>query len=70
MTPVESVPQIWHDARDNAFFSIVARLFPPTFTAAWTVLLASYDAEPVAQPTSCDDTSSTVGSVSDQRANR
>ena len=70
MTLIESVPQTWHDARDTAFFSITARLFPPSFTAAWTVLLASYDADPIEQPQVPEDTASTDGSLSIHRASR
>ena len=72
MTPIESVPQTWHDARDTTFFSITARLFPPSFTAAWTVLLASYDADPIEQPQPQfpEGTASTDGSLSIRRASR
>jgi hypothetical protein len=33
----------WDDARDGAFFTLTARLFPPAFCAGAGVLLASYD---------------------------
>ncbi len=45
MSP-ENVPEVWDDGRDGAFFGIARYLFPPAFTAAATVLLASYDMRP------------------------
>lgn len=39
---IESIPQTWTEA-DDTFFSMVARLFSPAFTAGASVLLASFD---------------------------
>ena len=40
---IETVPGTWDDARDEGFFGITARLFPPQFCLGATVLLASSD---------------------------
>lgn len=50
MTFLESVPDMWDDARDTAFFAVAARLFSPAFAAGSTVLLGSYDVEPQDAP--------------------
>ena len=49
-TSHESEAGTWDDARDARFFRITAQLFAPGFCAGATVLLASYDAEPVGRP--------------------
>ena len=41
----ESVPRVWDEFRDPAFFTITARLFRPAATLAMTVLLASHDVD-------------------------
>ena len=46
----QSAPGDWDDARDERFFRITASLFPPDVCLGATVLLASYDDEPVAPP--------------------
>ncbi len=45
MNSIDIGPSSWDDARDGAFYRIVADLFPPAFLAGATVLLASYDDE-------------------------
>ena len=42
---LESVPTTWDDARDGAFFRLVADVFHPDFLLGATVLLGSYDDE-------------------------
>jgi hypothetical protein len=42
---VESVPSLWVDSRDPAFFRITAELFTHEFVFGAGVLLASYDDE-------------------------
>ena len=49
-TALESLPATWSPA-DDAFFRVVASVFPPTFTAGAGVLLSSYDDVPEAAPT-------------------
>ena len=46
----ETAPGAWDDARDPAFFRITANLFRPEVCLGASVLLASYDDEPVALP--------------------
>ena len=46
----ETAPGAWDDARDTAFFRMTAGLLPPDVCLGATVLLASYDEEPVAAP--------------------
>jgi hypothetical protein len=46
----ETVPGTWEDTRDTTFFRITAALFPPDASLGATVLLASYDEEPVTAP--------------------
>jgi hypothetical protein len=41
----ESIPQVWDDARDEAFFRLTAPLFEPAFCYGASVLLATYDAD-------------------------
>lgn len=40
---IETVPQIWNDETDTAFFTIAAGLFSAEFTYGASVLLASFD---------------------------
>jgi hypothetical protein len=63
-TTIETVPEVWDDERDTAFFRIVARLFSPAFCMGAGVLLASYDAddEPAAATTVAAATTSAGGS--------
>ena len=42
-TAIETIPTLWDDERDNAFFRITAALFSCEFTYGAGVLLASYD---------------------------
>lgn len=42
---LETTNPVWDDARDSAFFRIVASLFPEAMVFAAGVLLASYDDE-------------------------
>lgn len=44
-TSFESLTTGW-SAADEAFFRIVAEVFPPAFLRGGSVLLASYDADP------------------------
>ncbi len=46
-TASEGIPETWDEVRDPAFFTLTARIFPAGTTLAMTVLLASYDPEPV-----------------------
>jgi hypothetical protein len=46
MTHLETIPDTWEAGRDEAFFRIVARLFPCTFLEGASSLLAANDAEP------------------------
>ena len=42
-TAIETIPTLWDDERDSAFFRITAALFSCEFTYGAGVLLASYD---------------------------
>ena len=42
-TAIETIPALWDDERDGAFFRITAALFSGEFTYGAGVLLASYD---------------------------
>ena len=44
-TPIETIPTIWDDSRDSAFFRITARLFSCDFCFGASVILASYDVD-------------------------
>lgn len=44
-TPIETIPTMWDDSRDGAFFRITARLFSCDFCFGASVLLASYDVD-------------------------
>jgi len=44
-TPFETIPTMWDESRDGAFFRITARLFAGDFCLGASVLLASYDVE-------------------------
>ena len=50
----ESVPQVWDESRDPAFFALTARLFSPATTLAMTVLLASHDLAPLGDDAGSD----------------
>jgi hypothetical protein len=45
MSPIESVPTTWDDARDSTFFRIVCHVLPATLVEAATNLLAANDPE-------------------------
>ena len=47
----ETAPGAWDDARDPAFFRLTTSLFAPEVCLGMSVLLASYDDEPVSAPT-------------------
>ena len=42
-TAIETIPTVWDDERDNAFFRITASVFSCEFTYGAGALLASYD---------------------------
>lgn len=44
-TQLETVPAVWDDELDGAFFALVHHLFPPAFLSGATALLTSYDEE-------------------------
>jgi len=44
-TQIETIPTMWDDSRDGAFFRITARLFSCDFCRGASVLLASYDVD-------------------------
>ena len=44
-TLVETIPTVWDESRDGAFFRITARLFSPDICFGAGVLLASYDVD-------------------------
>ena len=46
----ETAPGAWDDARDTRFFRTTAGLFPPEVCLGATVLLSSYDDDPVLPP--------------------
>lgn len=45
MSDIESVPSIWDDARDGAFFRIVCHVLPARTVEAVSSLLAANDPE-------------------------
>jgi hypothetical protein len=53
---LETIPVIWSDEHDGAFFALVRNVFGPAFTNGATALLMSYDEDcgacpgPVAPP--------------------
>ena len=50
MNSLETVPRVWDDTRDSAFFRLTSQLFPASFAAGASVLLGSYDGEPTQDP--------------------
>jgi len=47
MSHVETLPQSWDAVRDVDFFRITTRIFDAAFVAGASVLLGSYDDEPL-----------------------
>lgn len=47
---LETIPAIWTEERDGAFFAIVQNLFRPAFTSGATTLLMTYDEDSGARP--------------------
>ncbi|MDX6215055.1 MAG: hypothetical protein QOG99_639 [Frankiales bacterium] len=45
MNPIESVPTIWDDARDDSFFRVVLHLMDARFLEAASSLLAANDSD-------------------------
>lgn len=45
MSHIESVPTVWDDARDTAFFRIVSHVLPARLVEAASGLLAANDPE-------------------------
>jgi hypothetical protein len=60
---LESLPAAWTPA-DDAFFRVVASVFPPEFTAGAGALLGSYDDEELALAADA------AGGASSERAER
>jgi hypothetical protein len=65
------IPQVWDEARDEAFFRLTALLFDPSFSYGAGVLLASYDPEDDAAPVAVAQSSarpSSTGPIDDAYA--